>query len=80
MDGELGLEEAILEGGGEATVSEKSVEELKNGVCPICLVDFEKEEPQVQHLKCGNGFHKECLVAWLVNKRVCPMCRGEILR
>ena len=41
----------------------------KNGLCPICLNEFEDAEKgaMVAHKPCGNAFHKECLVKWLVN-------------
>lgn len=53
----------------------------KNGMCPICLNEFQDNEKEVvvAHKPCGNAFHKECLVKWLVNQKICPMCRGSVL-
>jgi hypothetical protein len=59
--------------------------------CCICMLDFEQgvitdggtttsttinsilETPGCKHV-----FHKECLKSWLVNHRVCPLCRNDL--
>jgi hypothetical protein len=42
-------------------------------VCAICMVEVEVGE-RVRQFTCGHGYHVDCIDAWLVRKRVCPLC------
>jgi hypothetical protein len=53
--------------------------------CPICLVDFERDEPMSCGERCGHCFHDCCIQEWIAhiqrrpNQRVtCPFCRQEL--
>ncbi|GMI66297.1 hypothetical protein like AT2G04240 [Hibiscus trionum] len=48
--------------------------------CPVYLTRF-KPESKVNHLTCGNLFHKVCLEEWLNYQKVtCPSCRTPLLQ
>jgi hypothetical protein len=53
--------------------------------CPICLVDFERDEALSCGERCGHCFHDSCIQEWIAhiqrrpNQRVtCPFCRQEL--
>lgn len=43
--------------------------------CAICLADFQKGD-QVSKLRCGHGFHVDCVARWLSTRARCPLCRA----
>nr|DAD18171.1 TPA_asm: hypothetical protein HUJ06_019634 [Nelumbo nucifera] len=45
--------------------------------CTICLEDF-LEEMEVVKLPCSHVFHKECIVHWLKQSHLCPLCRFQM--
>lgn len=46
-------------------------------ICPICLVEDEKESLSIQ-LDCNHKFHKDCIVQCCNNNiRNCPLCRKD---
>lgn len=45
--------------------------------CCICYEDFIAGE-KVMLLPCLHAYHSTCLVPWLSNNRICPICREEI--
>merc|ERR1712048_1376100 len=47
--------------------------------CSICMDDLAKGDEMGQ-LECGHTFHKKCIVEWLANSGVCPMCRADMKR
>lgn len=49
--------------------------------CTICLQDFVKGNADICSLQCHitHCFHEECIFEWLKNKKVCPICRSEIV-
>lgn len=53
----------------------KTVENILDK-CPICLMDFEKEETIVQGSKCKDGhyFHEDCFNNMLENTSRCAIC------
>ena len=42
-------------------------------LCAICFADMEEGE-RVRIFSCRHGFHAECIDAWLVRRRTCPLC------
>jgi hypothetical protein len=46
-----------------------------NTECPIC---FESLTNTTRILRCGHGFHDDCVSGWLCSQGTCPMCRCEI--
>ncbi|KAJ8749732.1 hypothetical protein K2173_012283 [Erythroxylum novogranatense] len=52
-------------------------EESENGLeCVICLNHFEENEVGKSLIKCGHGFHVECIDMWLSSHSNCPICRA----
>lgn len=48
--------------------------------CPICLVDFEREDAVTQLSLCGHIFHMGCIQGWLDRYQfTCPLCRSCLL-
>jgi Ring finger domain len=47
--------------------------------CAICLCDFEAGD-EVVALPCIHFFHSQCVKAWLVQTRTCPLCRSTVFR
>ena len=50
---------------------------VKDGQCVICLSDF-RPGVGVRRLACLHLFHTQCVDAWLLNNRVCPVCRVDV--
>ncbi|KAH8096864.1 hypothetical protein BXZ70DRAFT_895583, partial [Cristinia sonorae] len=46
--------------------------------CPICLDDYEENDPVLKVPLCTHWFHKGCLEQWLGTAKTCPVCRGPI--
>lgn len=49
--------------------------------CNICLMKFEVDEKVCwsRNPDCIHGFHKECIVDWLMNENKCPICRRDYI-
>lgn len=45
--------------------------------CPICLDEMD-QLARVLRPKCGHEFHKACLVPWLRESSLCPVCKGAV--
>lgn len=47
--------------------------------CTICLTDF-KPNDKVTGLRCDEKhcFHKNCILKWVENRMVCPLCRIDL--
>ncbi|KAL0233522.1 hypothetical protein PCE1_002037 [Barthelona sp. PCE] len=45
--------------------------------CTICLSDF-KDGDEVAKLECDHMYHKQCIVDWSKQGRLCPICRHEM--
>ncbi|OQS05191.1 hypothetical protein THRCLA_02635 [Thraustotheca clavata] len=47
--------------------------------CSICLSTFaETQGEAIVQLTCSHIYHRDCVVAWLVTKKTCPLCREDI--
>jgi uncharacterized membrane protein YgcG len=70
-------QEVIVQHCGESFKLEK----LDSGYqcCCICLMDFESKD-EVRKLGCKHYFHVACIDHWLKEKRVCPLCKFDILK
>ena len=56
----------------------KDIVEKSNQTCPICLLDFEKEDDVSKLQCCKTTFHFKCLNKWLSEcNHSCPNCRCE---
>ena len=51
-------------------------------VCAICLDEFSIEgvaaAARVIRTPCSHIYHEDCIVEWLENSNMCPMCRYEL--
>lgn len=54
---------------------DEKYDEMLMGECPICLTTVENPvlEPKCQNIFCG-----KCLLKWLEESKVCPMCKGSV--
>jgi hypothetical protein len=43
-------------------------------VCSICIENM-KTDHKLKILKCNHYFHEKCIMEWLKNSEVCPLCR-----
>ena len=50
-----------------------------NNICNICLMDFQVGDDVAwsNNQGCLHGFHKDCIIEWLLIRNQCPVCRGE---
>ena len=47
--------------------------------CSICLEEF-KELDRVKLFSCKQHiFHKDCIIKWLLDKDICPLCKKPII-
>ncbi|KAK2983274.1 hypothetical protein RJ640_009288 [Escallonia rubra] len=51
--------------------------EGEDGVCPVCLCEFEEGEELRTLPECMHTFHVACIDMWLYSHPNCPMCRAE---
>ena len=49
----------------------------KNMNCSICLQDFVYDDIVI-YLPCTHFFHKTCLIKWIKNNAICPLCKLDI--
>lgn len=49
--------------------------------CQICLDDFAvgDEVRASRNIQCRHLFHSDCIVLWLANQDLCPVCRQDFL-
>ena len=51
----------------------------KEKECSICLEEFE-ELDRVKLFSCKQHiFHKDCIIKWLLDKDICPLCKKPII-
>jgi uncharacterized protein len=52
---------------------------LVSNECSICLDTFDTTVPDTYAaLKCGHGYHSNCLIPHILSNKQCPMCRKAI--
>lgn len=49
----------------------------KEGVCAICLSEYEEGEELRTLPECMHSFHVPCIDMWLYSHSSCPMCRSD---
>jgi len=59
-------------------INESIVEFNKDFECIICLEDGTVGY-SVKKCNCLVVYHKDCIIAWLTKKQVCPICKNSIL-
>ncbi|XP_052186197.1 RING-H2 finger protein ATL64-like [Diospyros lotus] len=50
----------------------------EDGVCAICLCEFEEGEELRALPECGHSFHVACIDMWLYSHSTCPICRSAV--
>ena len=48
-----------------------------DGPCAICMSDYEFGET-LRRLPCDHEYHRECIDAWFVGHRECPICKQDV--
>ncbi|KAL6979566.1 RING-type E3 ubiquitin transferase [Sarracenia purpurea var. burkii] len=70
-----------LEKYGELKMSNESLvsvlEEEEDG-CPICLEEYDAENPKLIG-KCDHHFHLACILEWMERSDTCPVCDQEMV-
>lgn len=67
----------VMFGDKEKEDNEEEEEEI---CCPICLVEFEKEDAVTHLPRCSHLFHIHCIEHWLLRGHLtCPLCRSFVL-
>jgi len=65
------------------SVDDSGVEEAKDGVCAICLVEFEarnEDNKLITCTACNHMFYFECFMQWVnKNHTDCPLCRSDMI-
>jgi Ring finger domain len=47
------------------------------GKCTVCQDQFEGDDVLLQ-LPCRHHFHLDCIVPWLKDSKMCPVCMTEV--
>nr|GLL27591.1 putative RING-H2 finger protein ATL21A [Ipomoea trifida] len=48
-----------------------------DGLCPICLSEYEAKETLRSIPECNHYFHADCIDEWLKLNATCPLCRNS---
>jgi len=43
--------------------------------CSICILSMEIKD--IERLRCGHMFHRNCLSTWMEINNICPSCRSK---
>ncbi|EPS97152.1 hypothetical protein FOMPIDRAFT_1032121 [Fomitopsis schrenkii] len=73
-----GLSEQAIASLPSGTYSEWATPGETEERCPICLDDYNPEDPVLKLPACSHWFHRGCLEQWLKSARTCPVCRGRV--
>ncbi|KAL9243250.1 hypothetical protein vseg_017160 [Gypsophila vaccaria] len=49
-----------------------------DGDCVVCLEELVSRKVGLVKMPCQHVFHEDCIVEWLRNSHVCPLCRFEL--
>jgi hypothetical protein len=52
--------------------------DIQSQQCSICLYDYEASEERTLMPACMHQFHRECIVNWLKQSKLCPVCRVNV--
>lgn len=55
----------------------KYTKEFKEGMCAVCLGDFEENDEVRIMPECAHIFHVACIDMWLFSHGNCPLCRAN---
>ncbi|KAM1230627.1 hypothetical protein ACFX2I_040754 [Malus domestica] len=54
------------------------LEKEDEDVCPICLEEYETENPKFI-TKCEHHYHLSCILQWMERSDSCPICDQEVI-
>ncbi|KAL5211321.1 hypothetical protein ABZP36_022168 [Zizania latifolia] len=54
-------------------------EGVGGGDCAVCLEAFQAGDRCRVLPGCQHGFHARCVDSWLCKRRLCPICRAEVV-
>ena len=52
----------------------RKVKEAAGERCSVCCEDYMSLDTLME-LGCGHYYHEECLIGWLKEEKVCPLCK-----
>ncbi|XP_039022812.1 probable E3 ubiquitin-protein ligase RHB1A isoform X2 [Hibiscus syriacus] len=58
--------------------AEPIVSTKEDDCCPICLEEYEAENPKII-TKCEHHFHLACILEWMERSETCPVCDKEMV-
>ncbi|GAB2271807.1 hypothetical protein Dimus_006638 [Dionaea muscipula] len=74
----VGLDQSIIDTYTKVTLGESCrVPGLNDGICPICLSEYNANEIVRWIPECEHCFHAECIDEWLKSHVTCPLCRNS---
>ena len=62
----------------ETFAREMQIEQIEDGgECSICFDELNSDDAErgIIQLYCGHIFHRDCVMAWLLDNPTCPLCR-----
>nr|GEX84767.1 RING-H2 finger protein ATL51-like [Tanacetum cinerariifolium] len=57
----------------------KYTSEFKEGMCAVCLGEFEENDEVRIMPECAHIFHVACIDMWLFSHGNCPLCRASAI-
>ncbi|KAJ7951297.1 putative Ring finger protein [Quillaja saponaria] len=74
----MGLDESTIESYQKLVLGEsRRIPGPNDGICPICLSEFEMKETIRCIPACKHCFHADCIDEWLRMNTTCPLCRNS---
>ncbi|KAI3838686.1 hypothetical protein MKX03_013376 [Papaver bracteatum] len=58
------------------TISVDSTQESE--ICSICQDGYYNKD-KIATLDCKHEYHEDCITQWLLQKNLCPVCKGQAL-
>ncbi|KAI3876851.1 hypothetical protein MKW92_039189 [Papaver armeniacum] len=56
-----------------------SMGEEETEICTVCQDGYENKD-KIATLDCKHEYHQNCITQWLLQKNVCPVCKGQALK
>ncbi|KAI4311441.1 hypothetical protein MLD38_036338 [Melastoma candidum] len=74
----VGLDESTIESFDKVVLGESlRVIGPNQGMCPICLSEYQAKEVLRSIPECKHCFHSDCIDEWLRLSTTCPVCRNS---
>ncbi|KAJ7971292.1 RING-H2 finger protein ATL52-like [Quillaja saponaria] len=77
----IGIHSSIENSAAQLIPAHKYQKELgfvgEDGICAVCLCEFEEGEELRTLPECLHSFHVPCIDMWFYSHSSCPMCRTE---